>query len=132
MQLLLALWAGGLWTICGLVAPTLFSVLDRAVAGAIVGRFFAAIAWIGLAIAVAILVLTRANGWPAQRRQSTLLSVTALAPVVSELVLGPLMQQARMAGEMVRFAVLHGVSAVLFLIAGVGTAMLVWKFSRAE
>jgi hypothetical protein len=132
VHLLLALWAGSVWTICGIVAPTLFAVLERSVAGSVVGRFFATIAWLGLAIGIAVAVLTRLAGWPAQRRHTGLIAIAALPPVVSELALGPLMQQARLAGEMGRFAVLHSASAVLFLIAGIGAGALVWKFSRAE
>lgn len=131
VQLLLALWAGSIWTICGIVAPTLFAVLDRSVAGSIVGRFFATATWLGFAIACVLFGLTRSPTWPADRRHTRLLAVTALAPVVSELLLGPLMQQARLAGEMGRFAALHGLSAVLFAIAGIGAGALVWKFSRA-
>lgn len=129
-HLLLTLWAGCLWTICGLVAPTSFAVLDRSSAGALVGRFFGAAAWLGFAIGVLLIVLTRTSVWPQYRRLTALMATTASAPVVSELVLGPLMHQARIAGETSRFAALHGIGGALFLIACVGAAVLVWKINR--
>lgn len=130
-HLLLTLWAGSLWTICGIVAPTLFAVVDRAIAGAVVGRFFATVAWLGLGIAVALMLMMRARSWRS-KRVMPLLIVAASAPVLSELLLGPLMHQARVAGEMRRFALLHGASGVLFLIACVAVGALVWKVNRAE
>jgi hypothetical protein len=129
--LLLTLWAGSLWTICGIVAPTLFAIVDRGTAGAIVGRFFATAAWLGLGIAV-VLILTMRQRLSRSKRVMPLLIVTAIAPVLSELVLGPLMHQARAAGEMHRFALLHGASGVLFLVACLGAGALVWKVNRAE
>ena len=129
--MLLTLWAGSLWTICGIVAPTLFAVVDRTIAGAVVGRFFATAAWLGLGIAAALMLMMRVRLWRS-KRVMPLLIVAASAPVVSELVLGPLMHQARAAGEMHRFALLHGVSGVLFLVACLAVGMLVWKVSRAE
>lgn len=129
-HLLLALWAGSLWTICGVVAPTLFAVLDRSAAGALVGRFFATVAWTGFAIGVLLIALTRSAVWARHRRLAPLFVVTATAPVLSELILGPLMHQARQTGEMGRFAVLHGISGALFLLACLGAAALVWKISR--
>lgn len=129
-HLLLALWAGSLWTVCGLVAPTLFAVLDRSAAGALVGRFFAASAWFGFAVGVLLIALTRSAVWRRHRRLTALFVVTAAAPVLSELVLGPLMHQARQLGAMGRFAVLHGISGALFLLACLGAATLVWQVSR--
>ncbi len=130
-HLLLTLWAGSLWTICGIVAPTLFAVMDRANAGAVVGRFFATAAWLGLGIAVALVLMMRVRLWRS-KWVMPLLIVAASAPVLSELALGPLMHQARAAGEMRSFALLHGASGVLFLLACVAVGALVWKVNRAE
>lgn len=129
-RFLVTLWAGSLWTICGLAAPTSFAVLGRATAGMLVGWFFALAAWLGFAIAVVLLVLARVGDLAALRAATTWIAITAAAPVASELVLGPLMHQARVAGEMQRFALLHGLSAVLFLTACVGAAVLVVRISR--
>jgi hypothetical protein len=127
LQLVLAAWAGSLWTICGVVAPSLFAVLpERQVAGHVAGYFFSVATWLGLAlssIALALLLM---------RKQSNsvtyvLLGLTAGAPLLSELVVRPVMQAARAAGEMARFGMLHGVSALLFGIACLTAALLVWR-----
>lgn len=52
----LTLWVGGLWAIGYLVAPTIFSTLtDRQLAGALAGKLFALIGWIGLGCAAYLL-----------------------------------------------------------------------------
>jgi hypothetical protein len=56
-----------------------------------------------------------------------LILLTAAAPLASELVLGPVMSAAREANDMARFGMLHGVSAVLFVIACFSALALVWK-----
>ena len=53
----LTLWIGGLWVIGCVVAPTLFHALaDRALAGAIAGRLFTLIAYIGMVCATYMLL----------------------------------------------------------------------------
>ncbi len=131
--ILLTLWAGGLWTICGVVAPSLFALLGRETAGEIVGHFFAIAAWGGLSIGVILLALTRTPVWSQHRGAvASLIAVSALAPIVSQIVLGPLMHQARLGGDLRRFALLHGVGGLLFLVACLGTLAVVWKVSRAQ
>lgn len=131
--ILLTIWAGSLWTVCALVAPTLFAVLeDRQLAGALAARFFAAIAWLGFAIGAALIAMTRTRIWSGHRRLSRWIVVTAVTPVASELFLGPMMENARAMEDMRRFAALHGLAGALFLIACVGALVLVWKVSRAE
>jgi hypothetical protein len=132
---LLTLWAGGLWTICGVAAPSAFAVLDRRAAGEFAGRLFEIAAWSGALIALLLFILLRApnvfNG--SNSRSTRLLIVTAgLAPVLSEVVLGPLMHNARLEGDMRAFAILHGVGGALFLVACVCTLVLTWKLSPAR
>lgn len=130
--ILLTIWAGGLWTICGLVAPTLFAVLDdRQLAGSLAARLFAAIAWLGLGIGAVLIVLTRTRAWAHHKPLLAWIVVTAAAPVASELILGRMMDSARMLGEMQRFALLHGIAGALFLAACIGAFVLVWKINRA-
>lgn len=57
VRLLLTLWVGGLWVTGYCVVPVLFSSLERTVAGAIAGKLFELMAWLGLAVAALILVL---------------------------------------------------------------------------
>lgn len=130
-HVLLTLWSGGLWTICGIAAPSAFAVLERSAAGALVGRLFSIAAWGGAAIAILIIAMSRQA--PLTERPSRIwMAVAGLSPLLSELLLGPLMRQARIAGEMQRFALLHGLSAVLFLVAGLSLLMLVVRVSRAK
>jgi hypothetical protein len=129
-HVLLTLWAGGLWTICGVAAPTAFALLTRADAGAIVGRLFAIAAAAGAVIGLALLALIGAS----TRRRSIqiTIAIAALAPVLSEVALGPLMRGARLNGDLRMFGILHGLAAALFLSACLCTLILVWKLNRAK
>lgn len=128
-SLLIAFWAGSLWTICGLVAPTLFAVLDdRQLAGQLAARFFHAETWIGVAIGALLMAANLAGKLPLPGRMLVL--VTAGFPLASHLILGPLMDQARAAGDMARFGLLHGVAGACFLVACVSALALTWKFNR--
>ncbi len=66
VRLLVAtLWAGSLWTIGFIVAPTLFGTLsDRVLAGNIAGSMFRAEAWLSIACALVLLALLQ---WGAGR-----------------------------------------------------------------
>lgn len=126
---LLAFWAGSLWTICGIVAPSLFAVLDdRRVAGQLAGRFFLIETWIG-AIVGALLIGLNLSGKLGLPARGWVIAAAAL-PVASHLILGPMMDRAREAGDMARFGVLHGIAGVCFLVACVAMLVVVWKFSR--
>lgn len=127
--LLIAFWAGSLWTVCGLVAPSLFRLLDdRRLAGQLAATFFNALTWIGVTIAALLLAMSLAGRLPLLNR--VLVLATAGFPLASRLLLGPLMEQARAAGDMTRFGILHGIAGGCFLIACLSAAMLVWKFNR--
>lgn len=131
LQVVLAAWAGSLWTVCGVVAPSLFAVLpERSLAGEVAGHFFTVASWLGLAlgvVALALLARGAANG--VRRFDYGVLIVTLVAPVVSEVALRPMMDAARLADDMQRFGVLHGVSAALFGVACLGALTLVWRLS---
>src|SRR5512135_3596961 len=54
---LLVLWIGGMWAIGYVAAPVLFASLgDKQLAGALAGRLFDWMAWIGMAAAAYLLV----------------------------------------------------------------------------
>ena len=59
-----------------------------------------------------------------------LVAATAAAPLVSELLLSPMMASARAANDMSRVGMLHGISAVLFFAAALGALFLVLRFNR--
>jgi len=131
-SILITLWAGSLWTICGLVAPTLFAVLeDRHVAGQLAATFFFAVTLIGVVVGSVLLALSFV-GKPGSVRLPgrVLVLLTAGFPLASHLVLGPLMDQARAAGNMARFGMLHAVAGACFLIACAGALVMVWRFNR--
>jgi hypothetical protein len=133
--ILLTLWAGGLWTICVVAAPSAFAVLERRAAGELAGRLFEIAAWSGALIGLLLFVLLRAaNGLSSSSTRSVrlLIATAALAPMLSELVLGPLMHAARVQGDMRAFGVLHAVGGALFLVACVCTLLLTWKLSPAR
>ncbi len=128
--LIAALWMGSLWTVCGVVAPGLFAALeDRRLAGDLAGEFFRIETWIGIGLG-ALLVLMLSRSGRGSRTVYTWIAITALAPLVSELILGPFMGTARAAGNMTRFGLLHAGSAALFLVACAGALLLVLKLSR--
>ena len=130
--ILVSLWTGSLWTVCGIVAPMLFAKLgDRQMAGRMAAELFHVETWLGLVIAVVLIALLLARRALVPGAATFwLIAVTAGAPLVSELVLGPMMDSARAAGDMARFGMLHGVAAALFFAACLGGLGLVWRVSR--
>jgi hypothetical protein len=127
----LTLWAGSLWTICAIAAPAAFAVLERAAAGRLAGALFQIATWLGAACAL-ILFATAFVHKPLAARLSPswLVAATAAAPLLSELVLSPMMAAARAANDMSRFGMLHGLAAVLFVAAALGALLLVLRFNR--
>lgn len=124
----ITLWIGDLWVIGLLVAPLLFQNLtDRSLAGALAGRFFAAMAWIGLGCGLYLLVyrLQRYRGQALRQLffwlVLLLLVLTAAGHFGVQPILASLRQQALPLEVMQsvfreRFAVWHGVAGVMFLI----------------
>jgi hypothetical protein len=126
---LIALWAGSLWTICGIVAPTLFATLESGhEAGELAARFFHIETYLGVLAALTLLVMTHLGKVRGLARSAVLFA--AGLPLASQLLLGPLMEQARSAGNMARFGVLHGLGALCFVGASLALLIVVWKFTR--
>lgn len=128
-RIVLALWAGSLWTAGFVVAPMLFATLDdRQLSGMLAGELFTAVAWLGTGCLLLLLVFEYAlygRGW--WRRWTTLLLALALTlTLVGELGLRPLM--AAVAGNGERFALLHGVSSSLYLAtSAIALALVAWR-----
>jgi hypothetical protein len=128
---LLTLWAGSLWTICAIAAPAAFAVLDRPAAGRLAGTLFQIATWLGAACALLLFAAAFVHKPLASRLSpSWLVAATAAAPLLSELVLSPMMATARAANDMSRFGMLHGLAAVLFVAAALGALLLVLRFNR--
>jgi Domain of unknown function (DUF4149) len=128
----LTLWAGSLWTVCAIAAPVAFAVLDdRHAAGRVAATLFEIETWLGAACALILFAAALMHKSLAARLGPPwLVAATAAAPLVSELVLSPMMAAARAANDMSRFGLLHGVSAVLFVAAALGALLLVLRFNR--
>jgi hypothetical protein len=127
----LTLWAGSLWTICAIAAPATFAVLERPAAGRLTGTLFLIETWLGAACALILFAIAFGHKPLATRLGPPwLIAATAAAPLLSELVLSPMMAAARAANDMGRFGMLHGLAALLFVAAAVGALMLVLRFNR--
>ncbi len=128
--LVAALWAGSLWTVGYLVAPTLFASLDRVLAGSIAGLMFHAEAMLslGCGAAMGVLLFFGARDWTPKRRRSVLLIVVAMVmcTVVSHFGLQPMMAAAKASGDG-SFGKLHGISSSIYLVQSLLAGWLLWK-----
>lgn len=144
----LTLWVGGLWCIGYIVAPTLFSALsDRQLAGALAGRLFETISWIGIGCACYLLLFQLFRRGGAALRSSlfwlpllmlllTLIGQFGVQPVIAQIkaeglpldAVGDVVDAARKS----RFATWHGIASVLYLIQSLVGALLVVLAGRGQ
>jgi hypothetical protein len=137
--LVAVLWAGSLWALGFVAAPTVFGMLGSVQAGDIVGALLARDAWIGIACAFVLLVMTRFSAdLDAKRRRGLVIVIVAMLACALVIYLGlqPAMAHLReLAGPSgvrasaywTQFAVMHGVSQLVHLIESVLAAVLVLK-----
>ena len=137
--LLAALWAGSVWAVSYLAAPSAFAVLDSTQAGNVVGVMLTRSAWLAIALAVLLALLVARAGDLDARRRRWLYGVIAgmlACSLVVYLGLQPMMAAIREAAgpagvraspQWGTFAALHGVSQVLYLAESILGAMLVVK-----
>ncbi len=139
--LITTLWVGSLWAIGYLAAPTLFATLfDRVLAGTVAGSLFHSEAYLSVACGVALLSLQFRS---AKRRTLILIAAMLLCTVVGYFGLQPYMAELRAqlheaagpSGVMAsaahqQFAVLHGVSMVIYLIERLLGAWLILKIAE--
>jgi hypothetical protein len=137
--LVAALWAGSLWTIGYVVAPTLFlSLHDNVLAGTIVGFLLRTEGWLAIACAVILYGLVRFSDIePARKRTLGLLIVGMLAcALVIYVGLQPAMANLKEAAgtaglkgtpEGRQFGILHGVSQLVYLVESVLAGVLLVK-----
>ncbi|HMV06203.1 MAG TPA: DUF4149 domain-containing protein [Accumulibacter sp.] len=137
-EVALTFWVGGLWAIGYLAAPTLFATLahDRPLAGALAGRLFELMGWVGLACGSYLLLfsLLRFGAISFKRWNFWLILLMLLLTAVSLFGIQPLLAQIkadalpREVMESVlrnRFATWHGVSSILYLVQSVLGLLLV-------
>lgn len=141
---MLVLWIGGVWAIGYVAAPILFASLgDKQLAGMLAGKLFEAMAWIGIAAAVYLLIYRIARDGGAALK--TLFFWMAAAMLVLTLTglfgIQPIMQSLKDQAmphavmESVfadRFARWHGVSSILYLIQSALGLLLVWRSGLAR
>ncbi len=137
--LLVTLWAGSLWTVGYLAAPTLFATLpDRMLAGTIAGSLFRVEAWLSVACGLLLLLLLLLDRGFARRQVCIVLVVLMLVCVsVGYFGLQPFMAELRAAaaasgGVMdeagrARFGMLHGVASLIYLAESLLAVALVLK-----
>jgi hypothetical protein len=137
--LVAALWAGSLWTVGYVVAPTLFlSLHDNVLAGTIVGFLLRTEAWLSIACAVILYMMVKVSPFePAQKRTLSLVIVGMLAcALIIYVGLQPVMAQLREAAgaaglkgtpEGRQFGALHGVSQLVYLVESVLAGVLLVK-----
>lgn len=137
--LLAALWAGSVWAVSYLAAPSAFAALDSTNAGNVVAIMLTRSAWLAIALAVLLaLLVARASDLDARRRRWLygLIGGMLACSLVVYLGLQPMMAAIREAAgpagvraskQWGTFAALHGVSQVLYLAESILGALLVVK-----
>jgi hypothetical protein len=123
-RILLVLWVGGMWTVGFVVAPTLFHMLPRMLAGSVAGQLFTTLSYVGLVCGGLLLIgaIARAGaGWLRTKRVWALAAMVAVI-LVGQFILAPRMQALKVGGlpqgsvREAQFMRLHGVSTTLFVI----------------
>ena len=123
--LVLAFWAGGLWTVCGMVVPALFWLIeDSKLAGNLAAQLFYGETFLGVLFGLIYWALQRGK---LDAVSSRCVWIAMTAPLVFFVVLRPLMNAARSSGDMARFGQLHGLASVLFLTACFAAGVPVWR-----
>jgi uncharacterized membrane protein len=124
-RILLTLWVGGMWTVGYIVAPTLFTTLeDRMLAGKLAGQLFTIMSYIG--IVASLVLLTSQVIQSSQRRLQNwrvwVIGCMLFIILVGQFILQPIMAELKQNGiiessiEAQKFARMHGLASVLFLI----------------
>jgi len=140
LRLLLAsLWAGSVWTVSYLAAPSAFATLDSTQAGNVVGIMLTRLAWLSMVLGPLLALLVSRPSDLDRRRRRWLYGLIAgmlACSLIVYLGLQPMMAAIREAAgsggvrasaQWGTFAALHGVSQVLYLVEAVLGALLVVK-----
>lgn len=134
-SVLLAIWAGTLWTV-GWVPLILFGRLQEIAAGNIAARLFEISAWVGMVCGVLLIALRLRAGPERPGRDWILwgLAVMLLITLASYFGIGAMMENLRQQAAPLsiresplraQFGMWHGISSTLFLIEGLIALVLV-------
>ncbi|HET7650036.1 MAG TPA: DUF4149 domain-containing protein [Gammaproteobacteria bacterium] len=132
-RLLVALWAGSLWSIGLLAAPLLFVALpNRALAGIAARQLFMGVEYLGVICGLLLMILMRsAQGRWLSGFTSRLVSIMLIVTVVSLLVVDPWLDQVRITHGAASgaFAWAHTLALLVYLaLCGLG----LWLVLRHE
>jgi hypothetical protein len=140
LRLLVAsLWAGSVWAVSYLAAPSAFAVLDSTRAGNVVGTMLTREAWLAIVLALLLALLVwRSPDLDARRRRSltwvaggmlacSLAVYLGLQPMMAAIRESAGPAGVRASPQWGTFAALHGVSQLLYLVESVLGAILVVK-----
>jgi len=137
--LLAGLWAGVILCIAAIGAPASFAIAPRDVAGQVAGQMFAREAYVGLGVALILLMAIRRRtrddveaGAGSVMSANMLLVLGALfCTVLGYFALQPMMAAAKAGQSALSFGALHGISAVFFVLKGLLILALAWRLSAA-
>ncbi|MED5621778.1 DUF4149 domain-containing protein [Ideonella sp. BN130291] len=137
-MLLPALWAGLLVCIGAIAAPAAFATLAPPEAGRVVARLFAQEAYLSLVMAIALFLMERgvarvdaeAGKGSIFSANLVLLLATLFCTVAGYFALQPMLAAARAGQAGMSFAVLHGVSAGLFILKAALVCALAWRVAK--
>ena len=137
--LLAGLWAGVILCIAAIGAPASFAIAPRDVAGQVARQMFAREAYVGLGVALILLMAIRRRtrddveaGAGSVMSANMLLVLGALfCTVLGYFALQPMMAAAKAGQGALSFGALHGVSAVFFVLKGLLILALAWRLSAA-
>jgi hypothetical protein len=140
LRLLVAsLWAGSVWAVSYLAAPSAFAVLDSTRAGNVVGTMLTREAWLAIVLALLLALLVwRSPDLDARRRRwlawvaggmlaCSLAVYLGLQPMMAAIRESAGPAGVRASPQWGTFAALHGVSQLLYLVESVLGAILVVK-----
>ena len=137
-RILLTLWVGGMWAVGYIVAPTLFSMLEKSVAGNVAGQLFTIISYLGLFCGSLLIIglVSRVGTAFSQHWSFWALLVMVVLILIGQFVLQPMMAELKATGitdlNRSEFGKLHGIASVLFLINSLAGLALVINLARAN
>ena len=145
-RLLLLIWVGSALTIGYVVAPTLFAMLERSVAGDVAARLFRIEAFVGVTCGVLSLALANMlvrRGISDYRRLRWLVAGMLLCVLIGYFGLQPFMDALRVAAKgegldlahspyAARFGLLHAVATLFYLVETLLGVALVWMLPTGQ
>lgn len=142
--LITTVWVGGMWTVGYIVAPVLFqSLQDKAFAGMLAGKLFAAMAYAGIVCATYLMLyLFKTRGMVVMRQPLFLITLVmlllillgqyGLQPILADLKTQALPQYVMDSVYADRFRFWHGAASILYLAQSLLGVALLLKVYRGN